>query len=350
LSWFKSDEAAYLERGLALTTDNVGAVDVSRAGWIVLNAFVQRVDIFAGGAPLKLIGVPLLLIAVLYVWRVFEKRNGVFWLPIALPYLCLVAVENLRDTLILCLTAVLCLALYERRASGVLRAVLAAGLLLVSRPFVLAVVILGFGLERAWSAARRFHLLSVPSRSGLRIGLATIIVACTLAVAGPVVVNLVDRYEYYLTFLLAGRHEDIGVERVGRLTGNRMVDFAVGAARYAFTPLPTSLAARMVKGGTEQWGLLDDVVRLGNQLTYFALLAALALRWRRVWRGLGTTDAPQRLLLFSLAAMWPIYSWQLFGATHQRLKLPLQIVVYLLVLLSADTAVRERRDRVSAPQ
>lgn len=80
------------------------------------------------------------------------------------------------------------------------------------------------------------------------------------------------------------------------------------------------------------------------------LEAILALRWRRVWRALRTTDAPQRLLLFSLAAMWPIYSWQLFGASHQRLKLPLQIVVYLLVLLSGDAAVREGRDRVPSPQ
>ena len=110
-------------------------------------------------------------------------------------------------------------------------------------------------------------------------------------------------------------------------------DMAIAMIRYAATPIPTSVLERALEGGSDLWGLVDDSIRLIHQTIYYGMLVYLLAHWKAALIAIQSLSKYQVALTLALLSYWPIYSFHLYGVTHQRSKIPLQIVVFLLVVL-----------------
>lgn len=338
---FISDENIYLAEGR--TADLASLKD--RYLWILLNALVLRYDWSLGGLPLKLVGLPLLALLVALLWRLFGRDRLVWAVPVMLPYMAYTAAFNLRDTAILTATAgsVYLLDGGARRWRGAF--VLALGALYLLRP-VIALL----------SAAIWLGILAASGLAGVARGRvpvrALLVVGGSLVVAGALfsrpVLDRVQRYVVWYEYLAGEGFTERALERgldPAFASGPWENRIAVGAARYVVAPMPTSLLSRILRGGTPQWGLVDDVVRLIHQLAYYAMVAFLVLRWRSWIPALRALSRGQVMMLAALVLYLPLYSAYHFGAGHQRIKIPFQLAVMLFAI-----AVHRARERHAQPQ
>ena len=115
-------------------------------------------------------------------------------------------------------------------------------------------------------------------------------------------------------------------------SGNRIKDFLVASVRYAVTPRPTSLFGLLMAGGSRYWGAVDVLINIVNQIGYYVLFGYLIINTRNVWSAFRQMSAMGRAVILCLLTYWPIYSFHLYGITHQRLKLPMQISIFLIAM------------------
>jgi hypothetical protein len=326
---FLSDENFYMAEGREASLFSIS----DRYLWVLVNAVVLRYDWSAYGLPLKLINLSFLALLVALVWRIFDRDRLVWCIPVVMPYVAYLATFNLRDTAIVTATAG-CVFLLDRPrpVQRIFFIPALAALYLLRPPLALA------------SAAIWLVIIAAPSLGRIvrgRIPLKAMVVAgaaflLAVFVFAEPVLGRVDRYYAWAGYVLgegfAERALDRGLE-TEFVSGSWRRRIVVGAGKYMLAPIPTSLLTRIVRGGSEQWGMVDDVVRTIHQTSYYAMLAFLVIRWRYWTRAFGALSRGQVMLLAALFLYLPIYSVYHFGLGHQRIKIPFQLAVVLFAIV-----------------
>jgi hypothetical protein len=323
VDYFISDERYYVDQALAPTFSWQSLASHGFL-WIAINRWMTSVDFGLGVHGLKVLNVPILLCFVVITHRIFSRDHRVLAIPFILPYTMWLALFNMRDLGILLAAAA---AIYGLLAPPRIRLAFAVpgslGLILL-RPEFFVVLVLACGV-----AALRNVRQARPAQI-VRVAMIVLLIAAT---TGPALLDRINRAIVWAEYSKVISYDTFADTRLAQYrTSSILLDGGVSLVRYVLTPFPHSLAGRLVRGGSHEWGLVDDVVRLGSQIGYYACLVILLARLgrlRAVFRGL--TSSQLAMLIFLLAYA-PIYGIHLFGVSHQRLKIPFQIAVALLAI------------------
>lgn len=331
LSFFTSDEETYYSYGQTFTWSDFIS---DRGLWVFINHWLIRMDVPTSGFALKIVNVFFLYLLLLLLSRVYLEGAIFKSAILLLPYFFIVAIHNLRDILLLLLmtASLYCLARERKR---VLAGMASLSLLFFLRPIFAGIVVVMVGgilfiqMLRGTSLAMKLRALAVLALFGIAVG--------------PAAYKKLDlAYRRASSDVVeGGARLELTMEQ-GYATGNRARDLAVACARYAFSPLPTSILHRLSAGGTEEWGRVDDIVRAWNQIGYFILLIFMSWRWRSALSAIKRMTRDQKAVLLSLFMYLPAYSLHLYGACHQRLKLPFQMCILIVAVLAWRSGRRQQ--------
>lgn len=316
-SFFISDEIYYYELAKSyFTYQDEG----DRYLWIKINQFILNYDLALNGFSLKIINLPIYILSLILLYELFNKDKRVLLIAIILPYFLWTATFNLRDTLIIATTISMFLLLKKE-----------------SSPVYILILLVILYLLRPFAAFINFFIIFLfiflQSISKLHIGkillYSTILVAIGVS-SFELLSSKFNSYQMWFEYTTdEGRDSHLESQEITTSEAS----FLTSVLRYIFTPIPTSLIDRILQGGSEQWGVFDDLVRLVHQTSVYFLILYLVINVKNIYRVLLKQSAAINLFLLSLMTYLPIYSFHLFGMTHTRSKLPLHIVLFLVSLL-----------------
>jgi len=321
IAFFISDEAYYYDTA-ASPSFRWGALSQHGYLWLAVNRWMMEVDFPIGRHGLKILSIPMLLLSILLLYRIFDRDPRVLVIPLILPYWMWMSIFNMRDVAILTAAFAVIYGLFVKQPSNVMVTAVASIALVLLRPEFFVVLALACALV----TVKRLRL-----GSGRQVWQVVAASAIIVIAVGPMLQARILRviaWAEYTKFVDYGRFASV---RLGEYqTSSQLVDLVVSIFRYVVTPLPHSLFGRLLAGGSTEWGMVDDVVRLGHQLVYFALgMFVLSRIGRLRWLFRSITPAQKATLLFLLAYA-PVYGIHLFGVSHQRLKVPFQIAIALI--------------------
>ncbi|MDH3614647.1 MAG: hypothetical protein OES10_15380 [Gammaproteobacteria bacterium] len=327
----KSDELFYIET--ATSTELSELFDKKRALWHGVNYWVLNVDIGLNGLALKVVNIPFYALLIYCLFRIFDRRKIVWLLPIFLPYSLWVSTFNLRDVPIL-LTTTLVAFLYAKPGAQKYYAIVPLILLFMLRPFAAFVLGAIVGAVELMRLLRGVFKGIVSKRAVVGMAAGSVFAGLVIIVFWePILEVSISYYRQFIFTTGEGRVKHLDRIASAYKSQNILKDLVVSMVRYAATPIPTSMLERAMSGGSEMWGLVDDVVRLVHQTVYYGMIIYLVAHWQTAISVLRALRKEQTILVLTFLAYWPIYSFHLYGVTHQRSKLPLQIVVFLIVML-----------------
>ena len=331
IEFFESDEIGYINVALDKLPSSP-----NRFLWYFINDLIINHDISLNGVALKLINIPIAAGFLMVLWLIFKDKR-VFLIPVILPYVAYTATKNFRDIPIFLFTALTILLFHNRKTIYIVLSLISLGMLFLLRPFAAVIVFIILLLQICLLTIKPLKRLAISKRFSRKLFILVVIAMIISPFAVPVVRHsIVGYYNWFIYTTFAEGYEMKVENRVQSdfryASGNRVKDFCVASVRYAVTPIPTSLFGRFVKGGSEQWGLVDDLIRLVNQIGYYFLLGYLGLNARNIWPVFRQMSVAGRAFILCLLTYWPIYSYHLYGVTHQRLKLPLQIAIFLIAI------------------
>lgn len=343
IEYFISDEIGYW--GSEFNDLNITMYD--RIAWYSLNYFFKNIDI-GGVIAIKLINIPILFFTLYMMWSQFFKDKRVFLVILVLPYLGFLATKNLRDIFVLFLIVSSVWLLHKSRF-GKIVFLFPLIILFFTRPFLGVISVLVITIEPVFRKYFKFSILK--ARFIINKKIVVYILAASVAffvvLSIPYVNKRINSYLLYLNYYSIGEGYQYKIEeRGGIATNNVLLDYAIGAVRYIFTPIPTSMAQRMLTGGSEQWGIMDDVIRTLNQLFYYFLLFYAIYNSRSILVNLKYLNAGARQLLLLLFAYLPLYTFFGFGVAHQRNKLPFQIAIFLLFIVNTYLNQKKIQDEL----
>lgn len=333
LKYFDSDEINYLYQiGYNLNLD--------RFFWFSLNRFLVKID-YGATVSIKLFNIPMLFFTLYMLWAIFFNDKSVFMVVFVLPYLALIATKDFRDVTILCFTVSVFYTFYKLRKRWL--GVILLLFLFILRPFIGFIVIFLivydlFIKEILWnsisvSLVRPKFIIKTRFFKFLTI---TILIYF-LFMSIPYVNNRIGSYWYYLTYYTSGEgYIKKQIARGAIQTGHYLTDYLVGGIRYAITPIPTSVLKRLFHGGTETWGILDDIIRVLNQSFYYLILFYVLVNLKYIYPKFKRSPPEQRLLIILLLCHLPLYTFYSFGIGHQRVKIPFQLAFFLLFIINKN--------------
>lgn len=332
IDFFITDEALYFNRGVD-PRFRWSAVTQHGYLWIAVNRWMETIDFRLAGHGMKLLNIPLLVLFVLLLYRIFGRDPRVLALPLVLPYLLWLAIFNMRDVAIMLAATAVVYGLFVTPRIQTLVVALGGITMVMLRPEFFVVLAIACAVAALRSARRTGNW------QWKRVVVVGLLIAL---VAGPPLASRVRQAAAWVEYTKLINYDAFAAVRLGEYrTSSPVSDFGVSLVRYTVTPLPHSLLGRIAGGGSEVWGLTDDLVRFAHQFGYFCCLALVGLRIRRLRRLFQMLTPGQLALLLFLLAYAPIYSFHLFGAMHQRLKVPFQLAVALLAIGLSHTGDRK---------
>jgi len=331
IGFFASDELFYINSAL----DNL-LPDLNRFLWYFINNLIINYDISFNGVALKLINIPIAASFLMVLWLIFKDKK-VFLISVILPYFAFIATKNLRDIPIFLFTALTILLFHHRKPIYMVLSLISLGMLFLLRPFAAIITFIILLLQIFLLIIKSLKRLAISKRVSQKIVILIIIGVIISPFVVPVVRSFIVKSYSWFTYTTFEEGYKMRLERrtlndFRFSTGNKSLDFCVASVRYVVTPMPTSLLGRFMKGGSNQWGLVDDLIRLVHQIGYYFLLGYLGLNFRNIWLVFRQMSAAGRAFILCFLTYWPIYSFYLYGVSHQRLKLPLQIAVFLIAM------------------
>lgn len=331
IDFFISDELYYInfESGKAVQ-------DNSRLLWLQINEWILNYDISFNKFALKIINIPIAAGSLLVLWFMFDKNRKVFLLAVFLPYFSFIATKNLRDIAIIFASALAIYFFYSQKPLHVFISILSLGVLFFLRPFAAFIIIVIILLQYSYISLKSIAKLSVQKMFAKKMLLLLLVILMLLPLAITMFEASITQHYDALIYTTGEGQDALAEGRVGSdpvyNSGNRGRDFIFACVRYVFTPMPSSLLLRIIDGEKTEWGLLDDVVRIINQTIYYILLGYILFNVRFLLDAFRKISSSGKMFLFYLFTYWPIYSFHLYGVMHHRLKLPFQILIFLLSL------------------
>jgi len=301
--------------------------------WFLINDFMLKYDLSFNGFMLKMINIPVSAIALLVLWRIFKNKN-IFLLPIALPYFSFIATKNLRDIPILCLSFFSIYMFYSRKSPYVILSCISLVILFFLRPFTACLITTIILLQIIYQIGKKLIKLKFYKNHIKKIVILFIITFILLPLFGGNIIMIIKHnLNKFIYYVIGEGHEELAELRSPHYTsGNKLKDFIVAGIRYSFTPIPTSIIIRAAGGGSD-WGFVDDLIRIYNQIIYYILLGYLIMNVRYITKIFTRMTYGQKAVILYLLSYWPIYSLYLYGVSHQRIKIPFQIAVFLIVFI-----------------
>jgi len=324
---FYSDEITYMSAAKSVTQFS------DRFLWYLINDFMLEYDLSFNGFMLKMINIPIAASTILVLWHIFKNKK-IFLLPVVLPYFSFLATKNLRDIPILCLSFLSIFMFYSRKSSYVVVGCISLGMLFFLRPFAAGVITIIILLQIIYQVGKKLIKLKVYKKHIKKLVVLFIITLILIPLfGGNITMNIEKNLNRFIYFVIGGGQEERAESRALHYTsGNKLKDFTVAGIRYIFTPIPTSIIIRAAVGESE-WGLVDDLIRIFNQIIYYILLGYLIMNARYIPKIFTKMTYGQKAVILYLLSYWPIYSLYLYGVGHQRLKMPFQIAIFLIAIL-----------------
>jgi len=323
IDFFVSDEIKYVEWGESFIWSDFFS---DRGLWGAINHWLLKLDVSTGDYGLKIINIFFMYFTLVLLTKVYLEKRIFITAMIFLPYIFVIAIHNLRDTLILLLFTS-CVYSLTKEKKALIYGFISLFLLLFLRPIFVGIAVLIILINLFW-----IFLISLSKgRFKLRLTMSVILI---LLLLGPIAYSKLEFAMNRATLNIEeGGKRLERMEEQGYATGNRLRDLVVAGSRYVLTPIPLSTLQRLFAGGSEDWGVLDDMIRVWNQSGYYLLLIYILFRWKTAVSVIRKMTAPQLSVIMSLFIYMPIYSLHLYGVCHQRLKLPFQLAVMIIAVL-----------------
>ena len=330
-SLFKSDELYYFEAAHAQLSWSIEK-DKSRLLWHLLNHVMVNYDFVFEGWALKIFSVPMCAASVVLIYSQAGRSERVEWIIYLLPYFIWVSTFNFRDTLVLLLTLLFFAASRRANLLCLPALVVIVLLMLFLRPFVAYALLIISGIGYIWSQLR--------SKRFGRVAIGAIFIFALLGQIGLGIDMLRDPFDEYVRWFdytsNEGKQDRLDSIEYDYVDPATPVGFAYALVRFMVTPLPSSIAWRLLHGGGEEWGLVDDLVRFWHQTGLFALFVYMTINARFLLAALLGLNRHVLMLLLALSLYAPIYAYHLLGVTHSRAKIPVHIAVFLLCLAISE--------------
>gem|GEM_PF-2789997 len=306
-----------------------------RAAWYALNYLLIEYDLSSLYA-LKLVNVALGLLLAVGLRALYPQLPNLHLLLIIfLPYLVPLMTSNLRDLVIFSSSVIAVLSIKNRMYMVASIMIL---LLLFTRPLMIPIL--------AGCGVLAFALKSQHYQLRLKLK-----VFAALSVFGGLALFLTwDWIQGYLRYMdhlrvFGGEHRTVLTE-----TTDVSQTYIEALLKSIFTPLPTSLAYRLLSGGATDWGYLHDVLRIINQSVYWGMIIYLCQsfirRTKYSVRTLLNLDIYQIAILLFFISFAIVYSTHLAGVGHQRLKYPFQVAIFIISYLLWVSA-RKRNNSIT---
>lgn len=308
--------------------------NIDRSFWGYVNYIEKCIDPL-GHVFIKIINIPILLLLLYYIQKTFPIVKSPASFVFFFPYILFLSISNLRDLLIW-LFAILIVRNYnKRKIQYYLLAIVYSIALYMLRPFMLASVWIALVLFEIAPFIRNF-IRKIEIKKVLSFLAFALLFLIVLIVANPVISKKIHSYRYNATYLIMQGYE----ERAKLRKADDVIDTSnlpkaifMSHVRYVLTPVPNSILKRMFSADlSTEYGLTSEVLRLINQLVYYYLLIWILFNLTTVIRSLRKFNFEQRAFLIWLLTFLPVYSIAHFGGSHQRLKLPFQILILLIFI------------------
>lgn len=323
-----NDEIHYVEKATQGFT-----ISADRLLFYLINYWIIHYDIYLGGLSLKLINIPIFASFLIILYKIFNTKK-IFWLSLLLPYIAMCATYNFRDLLVWFFTASSIYFFYKTHGRILLVIISIAGLYFL-RPIFGAILITCFFITELYG------FVSALKRGKIRIFFLFFLIL--FALSSPILLHQSEHIlmRYTINCETGGARLDRVVAE-GYASGDRLQDFVIAVARYTFAPMPHSLFRRLLEGGSEEWGFVNDMIRVVHQFFYFMMLGYLALNVKWIYPILKSLSKMRVVLLLNFLIYLPVYSIHLYGVSHQRLKIPFQIVIFIICMLIVELKRRRR--------
>lgn len=330
IEFFLSDEVFYIN-----TASEKLPSRPERFLWILINNLILNHDISFNGFALKIINIPIAACFLIVLWLIFRDKK-IFLIPVILPYVAFIAIKNFRDIPILLFTALTILLFHHRKPACMVLGLISLAMLFLLRPFAAGITFIILLLQICFSTIKPIYKLKLSKLPLIKVFLIFIICLSILPVTAQTLKStIVKQYNWFIhTTSEEGQRmmERIRVQSDPRYaSGNRTRDFFIASIRYVATPMPTSLIGRAMEGGSD-WGIVDDLIRIVNQFWYYLILIFLIINAPYIPTVFLKFTPAGKALILSMLTYWPIYSFHLYGVSHQRQKLPFQIAVFLIAM------------------
>lgn len=341
LNYLESDELSYWQ----LSLNNLGSAKLDRLFWIYLNDLLRYYDI-GGILAVKIISIPFLFMTLYMIWSLFLKDKRIFLVVLFLPYLPHLATKNLRDVAILFFVTSTFFLFYKVKYGRILF-LIPIILLFITRPFIGFLCLIIIPAEKFFFKYVKFPKRYI-RRSSLRMILLYtlgLVLAFFALKSIPYIESRVKSYYFYFDYYTSGGGYQQKLEdREGISTGNKTTDYLIGGIRYITTPIPTSMVKRVLSGGTEDWGRIDDIIRMINQIFYYFFMFYALFNFKSIYCKLKLIEPGARQLILLLLFYLPVYSFYGFGVTHQRNKLPFQLAFFLFFIINTNLKNKKPRN------
>jgi hypothetical protein len=305
--------------------------DIDRMLWGLINNIVLRWDAF-GPIFIKLINIPIGILTIASLSKVFDNKIPILYYVLFLPYVLIMFISNLRDILIIYVALLTFINLGKSsNVKTITKISIYLGCMYLLRPlYVVLILVIAF-ITKNNMLFLKGRIKDLKSRSKYRY-IVPIIVIIIVGIS-PVYDLLINKYNY-IGYKYIDNYElaDNFRRNISYYSGNLVVDTIYGFIRFVFTPLPSSLISRVLYG-FNQYGKMEDIIRIIHQIIYFYLLIYLTFNIRYFKKVLFNINQLQLSVLLFLFSYFPIYSFYLQGVSHQRTKLPFQLFIFVLYYL-----------------
>lgn len=335
INYFISDENDYWN--LFLDTEYN---KLDRFFWVAVNFIERKIDIL-GFIGVKLINIPILIFFLYLLWKIFFRDKRVFYITLFFPYLVYLSTKNLRDIIILFFMVLSIYYWFKRSKIKRIIAILPLLFLLFLRPFItflLISLIIYFEFIHDKISIKIFSIYV--SKKLFRNLIITISIILFFLMI-PYVEKRIRSYTHNFNHMLVEGHKKRLIKSGGIDTGYILTDYLVGSVRYCVTPIPTSITARLLKGGDGKHGLLDDFFRTIQQFFYYFLLFYVLVNLKFIIKKIPKLKRDAKIIILVLLAHLPIYTFYAFGMGHQRIKLPFQIGIFLLFIINKNISLKK---------
>lgn len=322
-----SDEVWYWMASSDIST----IYDNQRLLWNYINYFLFTYDI-NGNWAVKLINIPIGVSLILTLNKYFNSVIAPEKYIYFLPYILITFTLNLRDNFILLVCIMLIDAITNPSPKKMPLMIGLLFMLYFLRPlFIVLVLVITLFIKYIPQTFKLFSKYNKLSNMLVIISIVTLSV-----VWYDNLYSLFQRYYLHIQYSFGEGYEKTA-DLIGYQTSSNIKkDFFVNSLRYIIAPIPISLINRLTQGASV-WGYVDELIRILHQTIYYYLMIYVLVNVKLLFKSiLSLTKLQTSILAFFLAHL-PIYSFYLFGATHQRTKIPFQIAVfifYYLIILS----------------
>lgn len=313
---YKTDEQTYID----LASKDID--DLARSLWILINKYFFYIEPTSNYYIMKMVNIPILMIFSYYFYLFLDSKKHALLLIVFVPYLFVMSVSNLRDLLIL-FSIVSFFYFLKKRAYSI--SVVFFFLLLFLRP-----------LMAILSISSLLLVLFFMSNFKFRNKFLYFVVSLLFFIFAYILIKdyIVSYFNYY-TYLY-DNSGDVDARGVVA-SGFNIKDFSYALLTYIATPMPHSLIERIVDGGSEIWGITDDVFRAIGQVLYYIMIASIvfitAIKPKKSIEKIKLVPVELKALILTFILYAPIYAIHLSGITHQRLKVPFQIAVFIIFII-----------------